>query len=213
MILSGFGVTPKGLKCKMQTQDNKEVLLLLTDRWADWEAAYAVSGINSVPQYTVKTIAADKNPKVSIGGIRAEIDYTIKSYNNFDNTGMLILTGGFAWQESRHDEIAGFVRTARENNIPVAALCGATIFLGKHGFLDNIKHTGDDLEFFTNQQGYNGQDNHIPAQVVADCGFITANETAAVDFAQTVFKLLKIYSNEEIDLWHDVFKNGAVSTN
>ena len=38
----------------------KEVLVLLTDQWADWEAAYAISLINSVPQYEIKTIATNK---------------------------------------------------------------------------------------------------------------------------------------------------------
>jgi len=47
----------------------KEVLLVLTERWADWEASYAIAGINSTQQYVVKTIAIDKYPKVSIGGL------------------------------------------------------------------------------------------------------------------------------------------------
>ena len=46
----------------------KEVLVLLTDRWADWEAAYAVAGIKSIGQYDVRTIAVDKKPKDQSGG-------------------------------------------------------------------------------------------------------------------------------------------------
>ena len=114
-------------------ESSKEVLLLLTDRWADWEAAYAIAEVHSAAQYTVKTAAIDLTPKRSIGGIRAEIDYTIGSYTNFMNLAMVILPGGYAWKEDRHDEIAAFVRKAREHQVPVAAICGATIFLGKHG--------------------------------------------------------------------------------
>ena len=66
----------------------KEVLLVLTDRWADWEAAYAIAEVNSVEQYTVKTIAVDAHPKTSIGGLRGEIDYTIKDYQRFDSLAM-----------------------------------------------------------------------------------------------------------------------------
>ena len=188
----------------------KEVLLLLTDRWADWEAAYAVAEINSVPTYVVKTIATDRAAKVSIGGIRAEIDYTIDSYYNFDNLAMLILPGGFAWQEARHDEIAAFVKKTRDFQVPVAAICGATIFLGKHGFFNEIRHTGDDLELFQKEHGYDGQGSYISAQVVVENGFITANETASVDFADAIFRILKIDTNKEIDLWHDKFKYGMV---
>ena len=188
----------------------KEVLVVLTDRWADWEAAYATWGINSKEQYTVKTIAVDNQPKVSIGGFRTEIDYSINDYQGFESLAMIILAGSFSWQEGRHDEIADFVRKARSFDIPVAAICGATIFLGKHGFLDNVKHTGDDLEYFQKERGYNGQEHHISAQVAVDKGFITANETAAVDFACEIFRILQIYTEEEIKSQYDYFKNGAV---
>ncbi|MCL2376564.1 MAG: DJ-1/PfpI family protein [Defluviitaleaceae bacterium] len=189
----------------MQT---REVLLLLTDRFADWEAAYAAAGINLVPQYTVKTIAVTNEPKVSMGGLRTEIDFIIGDYHNLENLAMLILPGGFAWHEGRHDEIADFVRKVREAHIPVAAICGATIFLGKHGFLDKITHTGDDPELFRKEDGYGGENRYISAQIAVDDGFITANETAAVDFAHAIFGLLKIRSDEDIDAWRNYFKNG-----
>ena len=37
----------------------KEVLLVLTDEWADWEASHAIVGINDSLAYVVKTIAID----------------------------------------------------------------------------------------------------------------------------------------------------------
>ena len=188
----------------------KEVLLVLTDGWADWEAAYAAAGINSAPGYAVKTIAADVSPKASIGGLRAEVDYVIGEYAGLDNAAMLILPGGYGWKKSRHDDIAAFVRQAADRGIPVAAICGAAIFLGKHGFLDNVKHTGDELEFFLNEEGYNGRESYVSAQTAVDRGFITANETAAVDFAREIFGALGIDSEEGIARWHDLFKNGMV---
>ncbi len=192
----------------------KEVLLLLTDKWADWEASYVIPEVNSVDEYTVKTLAIDKQPKASIGGIRAEIDCTIDEYHSFDNAAMLILPGGFAWGENRYDEIADFVKAAHEAGVPVAAICGATIFLAKHGILDSIKHTGDELDYFTealkDENGYNGQANFVEAQIVSDGGFITANETAALEFAREIFRVLKIDTDEEIDGWYDKFKNGMI---
>ena len=188
----------------------KDVLMLLTDRWADWEAAYAIAEVNSVPQYRVKTIAADREPKTSIGGLRAEIDLTLDGYRDFENVAMLILPGGFEWQEDRHDAIAAFVRKAVGAGIPVAAICGATIFLGKHGFLDRVAHTGDDLELFEEEKGYSGSRFYQSAQVVTDGGFITANETAAVDFAYEIFKMLEIDTMEELDAWHEKFGKGMV---
>jgi putative intracellular protease/amidase len=188
----------------------KEVLMLLTDRWADWEASFAAAEINSSHEYIIKTIAVDKLPKASIGGIRAEIDYSIEEYQQLDKLAMLILPGGFSWKESRHEEIADFIRRVIASDIPVAAICGATIFLGKWGFLDSVKHTGDALELFQNEQGYNGKAYYVPAQVVVDKGFITANETASVEFAYEIFKLLKLDDAQEIEAWYDYYKNGAV---
>jgi len=188
----------------------KEVLLLLTDQWADWEAAYAIPIINSVPQYTVKTIAVNKISKVSIGGIKAEIDYTIDNYRDFDNLAMVILPGGYSWKEERYDEIAAFIAKSIDCKVPVAVICGATIFLGKHGFLDNVKHTGDELELFTNEQGYNGQDFYVSAQTSVDNGIITANETAAVEFGRIILETLRIFTTEDSNGWYDYFKNGMV---
>ena len=188
----------------------KEVLLFLTDHWADWEASHAIVGISFAEQYVVKTISIDKQPKVSIGGMRAEIDYSIEDYHNFDNLAMIILTGSFSWGENRYDEIANFIRKA--GGIPIAAICGATIFLAKHGFLNNIKHTGDELEYFEemleNEEGYKGQEHFSVKQVINDGGFITANETAALEFAREIFLTLKTDANEEINSWYDKHKNG-----
>ena len=189
---------------------SKEVLLILTDQWADWEAAYATASLNTFFGYAVKIIAADKEPKASMGGLRANIDYTISEYNDFADLTMLILPGGASWQEAPHNEIASFVKKVIDSKIPVAAICGATIFLGRHGLLDNVKHTGDELELFLEHSGYKGQNNYLQAQVALDGGIITANETAAVEFAHAIFQVLELGSAEELDGWRDHFKNGAV---
>ena len=188
----------------------KEILLMLTDQWADWEAAYATASLNAFFGYSVKTIATDKEPKVSMGGLQANVDYIISEYSNFANLSMLILPGGASWQEAVHNEIASFVKKVIDSQIPVAAICGATIFLGRHGLLDKVKHTGDELELFTEHDGYKGQDNYLQAQVVLDGRIITANETAAVEFAHTIFNVLGVDSAEELDGWREHFKNGAV---
>jgi putative intracellular protease/amidase len=190
--------------------NRNEVLLLLTDRWCDWEASYAVAVINSFSAYTVKTIGISTTNLVSMGGIKAAVDYGINSYHDFDQAVMLIIPGGLSWEENDYDEIAQFVSKTKNYNIPVAAICGATYFLCKHGFLNDIKHTGDSLELFQGVKGYKGEEYYIPAQVVSDGGFITANETAAVEFAYEIFKILKVDKEEEMETWFNNFQNGAI---
>ena len=50
----------------------------------------------------MKIIAIDREPKASIGGIRAGVDYTVQEYRDFASLAMLILPGGFFWQENRY---------------------------------------------------------------------------------------------------------------
>jgi putative intracellular protease/amidase len=165
----------------------------------------------------VKTVAVDLQPKVSIGGLRTEVDYCIGDYSDFSNVGLNILPGGYTWMENNYDAIADFVKRAEDSATPIAAICGATLFLGKHGFLNEIKHTGDEKEYFLETLGcesrYEGKDNFVSAQLVHDKGFITANETAALDFAVEIFKTLGIDTNEEISQWRDKYKNGMFRSN
>lgn len=190
--------------------DKNVILVVLTDRWCDWEAAYAIAVANSFSDYYVKTVAVDPAAKVSMGGIRAEIDLCVDDMNDFSKTAMVILPGGLSWEENDYHEIAGFVRRAEAAKVPVAAICGATLFLCKHGFLNRRKHTGDSPELFQSVSGYQGESLYVPAQVVTDQGFITANETAAVEFAYEIFKIIGVDTPEEIESWYDNFKNGAV---
>lgn len=190
--------------------ERNEILLVLTDQWNDWEASYIIAVANSYSEYVVKTIAVDLKDKASMGGIRARVDYSIHQYQNFEHLALVILPGGLSWENNRYDDIAEFVKTVVEKRIPIAAICGATLFLCRHGFLNHVKHTGDSPELFQRQEGYTGSDLYIPAQVVMDHEIITANETAAVEFAYHIFKLLKIDSDEELEQWYDNFKNGAV---
>ena len=48
----------------------KEILLMLTDCWCDWEASYAVA--NAFSDQHVRTIAIDKDDIVQMGGLSWE---------------------------------------------------------------------------------------------------------------------------------------------
>lgn len=193
--------------------NRNEILVILTDQWNDWEASYAIAVANSFSEYVVKTIATDINDKISMGGIKAKVDYSINSYQNFENLAMIILPGGLSWGNNIYNDIAEFVKTVVDVKIPIAAICGGVLFLCKQGFLNHVKHTGDSLELFKKQEGYIGDDLYISAQVVVDNGFITANETATIEFTYEIFKTLKIDSDDEIEQWYENFKNGAIKQN
>ena len=193
----------------------KEVLILLTDNWADWYVGQVMAQIGFANDYVAKTISIDGKPKASIGGLKAEIDYSIENYQSLDNLAMIVLIGGGSWRNNRYDEIAEFVRKASSNNIPVAAICGATVFLAKHGFLNNVKHTSNGLDFFKerlkDEEAYTGWEHFTFSQAINDGGFITANETATLEFAREIMLVLAEDDDgfiEFINAWYEKHKQG-----
>ena len=105
-----------------------EILLLLTDRWCDWEASYAIAVANVFSDYVVKTIALDTSPKVSMGNLCVNIDYSIDDYLNFSNTAIIILPGGLSWEENNYDKIAEFIRIFQMPAFLVPAIGGPQPF-------------------------------------------------------------------------------------
>jgi len=186
----------------------KEILTFIFDGYADWESAYICSELNSLEtDYIVKTLSLDKEAKISMGGFHVVPDYSINDYpEKFE---MLILIGGDAWMEEKNNDIKPIVDYAVENNIPVAAICGATFFMGENGYLDNRKHSSNTLEFLKlKAPHYKGDSNYIEKQAVSDCNVITANGTATLEFAKEIMLYLNIKPEDKINEWYKFHKLG-----
>lgn len=186
----------------------KEILTFIFDGYADYESAYICSELNAPEtDYVVKTLSFDKEPKISMGGFRTIPDYSINDYPN--EFAMLLLIGGNAWIEKKNNNIKPIVDYAFEHNIPVASICGATFFMGENGYLDKRKHTSNTLEFLKLQSPhYKGEGNYIEKQAVSDCNVITANGTAALEYAKEIMLYLKAKPADEIDKWYKFNKMG-----
>ena len=88
-------------------------------------------------------------------------------------------------------------------DILVAAICGATFFMGENGYLNNRKHTSNTLDFLKLQSpNYKGESNYIEKQAVSDGNIITANGTAALEFAKEIMIHLKAKPIEDINKGH-----------
>jgi putative intracellular protease/amidase len=188
----------------------KKVLVFVTDGFADWEASYVTAELNkSWTDYQVQTVAIDKDPKVSMGGLTVLPDYSMDDVPQ--GFSMLILPGGTTWREEKNQQVKKLVEDCFRKNIPVAAICDATTFLGIHGFLDHHKHTGNSLPYL--KEGaphYRGEDHYIDEQSVRDNGLITANGTAALEFTRNVLRELQVYDEKELQEWYALFKKGSV---
>lgn len=186
----------------------KEILTFIFDGYADWESAYICSELNAQQtDYIIKTLSFDKEPKISMGGFRITPDYSINDYPK--EFAMLILIGGDAWIEGKNNDIKAIVDYAFDCNIPVAAICGATFFMGQNGYLDNIKHSSNTLEFLKpKNSNYKGDSNYVEKQAVSDLNVITANGTATLEFAKEIMLCLKVKSIDEVNEWYNFNKVG-----
>lgn len=186
----------------------KEVLVFIFDGYTDWESAYICSELNAPEtDYVVKTLSLNKESKISMGGFRIIPDYSVSDYpKSFE---MLLLIGGYAWKEHKNNDIQPVVEYAIEHHIPVATICNATNFMAENGYLDNIRHSGNTLEYMKSQApNYKGDSNFIEKQAVCDSGIITANGTASLEFAREIMLCLKVKSAEKIDEWYKFNKLG-----
>ena len=160
-----------------------EVLYLLLNNYADHEAVFLASAIacdersiKENPKYMNKVVAPTLDVVRSCSGFHTLPDYSFETMPN--DYAALVLIGGFGWfDELEADKVVPIVRRAIKKGIIVGAICNAASFLAKHGFLNEIKHTGNGLEQlqlwgggnYTNKAGYMNE------QAVSDKRIVTAN--------------------------------------
>ncbi|HKM41191.1 MAG TPA: DJ-1/PfpI family protein [Methanocorpusculum sp.] len=89
----------------------------------------------------------------------------------------------------------------RKKKAVIAAICDATVYLGKMGALNEIEHTGNQLEDLQSYAGekYTGAGRYKNQQAVRSENFVTANGTAHMEFAREVLLALDCMSNEEVE--------------
>lgn len=198
------------VKWNKEEMHMKKVLVFLTDGFADWEASYVTAELNkSSTGYQVETVALDKEPKISMGGLKVLPDYSMDDAP--ETFSMLILPGGTTWREEKNQKIEKLVKDCFDQNIPVAAICDATTFLGMHGFLDHSRHTGNSLPYLKEgAPAYRGEEHYIAQPSVRDNGLITANGTAALEFTREILLELNVRDEKDIENWYGFFKKGSI---
>lgn len=186
----------------------KEILVFIFEGFADWESAYVCSELNAPEtEYTIKTLSLDKAPKTSMGGFRVLPDYSVEDFPKAFH--MLILIGGYAWMKQLNNAVLPVVEYAIKRDIPVGAICNATNFMAENGYLNQIKHSGNTLEFMKQQAPhYHGEKLFTEKQAVCDANVVTANGTAALEFAKEILLLLKVKSETAVLKWYNEHKNG-----
>ena len=161
-------------------------------------------------KYEVHTVAPTSDTVCSIGGFRTLPDYSFE--NMPKDYAALVLIGGNRWDSPEAELVVPLVQEALDKSKIVGAICNGASFLCSHGFLNNIKHTGNGLDQLKKWGGprYTNAENYVEAQAVSDKNIVTANGVGHLEFTCEILLLLKANSPEQIDQWYDFYKNGFV---
>jgi putative intracellular protease/amidase len=190
----------------MRTQ-KKTCYIFLFEGFSDWEVSYASVGIQKSESFQIKTIGFGLEPVRSMGGLTVipDTDF-ISAVDLADidpaNTAMLILPGGTAWEERSNEAILPLVAHCLLHGIPVAAICGATLFLADLGILNRTPHTSNDVTYLQALcPSYSGRALYQSEPVVSTGAIITASGSAPVEFAREIFSRLDILNDEAVATW------------
>ncbi len=193
-----------------------KVLFILLNEYTDWEGAFLSTALHVgvIPggeiKYEVHTVASTLDAVRSIGGFRTLPDYSFE--NMPKDYAALVLIGGNHWDSPEAELVAPLVQGALDKSKIVGAICNGASFLCSHGFLNNVKHTGNGLDQLKHWGGekYTNEAEYVEAQAVSDKNIVTANGVGHLEFTREVLLLLEANSPEQIDAWYDFYKNGFV---
>lgn len=188
----------------------KTILFFVLDKYSDWESAYVSCLINALgeSEYAIKTFSLSKEPVKSLGGFTLIPDYDLATApKDFEG---LILIGGMSWRTESAKKVKPFVKIAFENKKILGGICDAAGFLATTGVLNNIRHTGNDLNDIKQWAGdsYSGEEKYILEPAICDKNIITANGTAPLEFALEVLKALKVAPEQKILEWYNFHRYG-----
>ncbi|MDD4114632.1 MAG: DJ-1/PfpI family protein, partial [Massilibacteroides sp.] len=113
----------------------------------------------------------------------------------------LVLVGGMSWFTPEAEQLVPLVEKAIKEDKLVAGICNASVFLGKHGFLDHVKHTSNGLDYLKQYAGekYMGEANYINNNAVKDENIVTANGNAPLEFCREILYVLDADTPEIIE--------------
>lgn len=193
---------------------HKEVIIVLLDRFADWEAAFLAPALRGgvMPEHPgwceVKYLTPDGTEVGSLGGLRIMPDYAAGPLPA--ECAGLILAGGLDWETPQAEKIVPLVAEALRRGLPVGAICNAASFLAAHGFLNDVRHTGNTVEMLQKWGGarYTGAARYEERQAVRDGNVVTANGSGYLEFTRECLLALGADTPEAIAAWYEFNKRG-----
>lgn len=186
----------------------RKCFIYVFNGFADWEPALTSAALNKFTDFEVITFSKDGNPVRSLGNFNVQPDASLKQVSA-EQVDLLLLPGGFGWTEGENLEIKPLLNAVLDSGKTVAAICGATAFLGEHGYLNEVKHTSNHPDYYLKAvaPSYKGRDNYVLKPSVTDGNLITAGGVSPVEFAEEIFNHFGLLENQELAEWFHYFKH------
>ena len=190
---------------------DKAIYVLLVDGFADWEPAHALAELRSHGNYRVETVGLTTAAVESMGGMRVLPSKTIDEVNPND-VAAFVVPGGDRWEKLPIDPpLEAVLRTLDAQQVPIAAICGATVAIARLGLLHGRRHTSNGLNYLQKQvPDYAEAANYVDAPAVRDRGLITASGLGDVEFARELFEELGVLTEKQRGFWADIFRNARL---
>lgn len=189
----------------------KSIHLLVVDGFADWEPAHALAELRRCGGYRVESVGLSSEPVESMGGIRVLPSRTIDAVDPVD-VAVFILPGGDRWeQQPVEPALAEKLHELADRQVPIAAICGATVALAQLGLIRGRRHTSNGLAYLQEKApAYADASGYVDEPAVRDRGLITASGLADVEFARELFEELGVLTPAERAEWAGIFRAGRL---
>lgn len=186
--------------------------LFLFDGYADWEPALVLANLNTYSDFSIFPFSVSGKTVTSMGGLEINSQKTLTDIQARD-LDLLLIPGGDAWEQesSANTELTGLVKEMISQKKVVAAICGATILLGKAGILNDMPHTSNSQHYLKQHcREYKGEDFYQQQPCVSANGIITANGAAMIEFAYQIYKAFQLFDADTLENIKDLYKSGGM---
>ena len=189
----------------------RTIALYTTETMADWEYAYLTTQIAGAERlkpgrFRLLLVGDGLEPVRTLGNLplAPEADLDVLDAMAADGSlAALVIPGGDHYAAG-HDRLIEAVGRLVDKEIPVAAICGATLLLARGGFLDERRHTSNAASYLE-ASGYQGGNHYVETPVVTDRGVTTASGIHAVPFTAEVMRITGLVPEAMADAWEQVF--------
>ncbi len=182
-----------------------KVHCLVFNGFSDWEPAFILPELrqNSVE---ITTLGFSKKNITSRGGLKIQPERSLEDLS-LDEVKYLIIPGGALWEEKIPESLCRLVQNLHASGCFLAAICGATLLLSETGLLNTVQHTSNALDYLKHfSSAYKGETFYRSDLAVYDGNIVTASGVGALEFAKEILAALKIYPEEKIEYWYNLFK-------